>query len=377
MHKKNVLLIGATGVFGRRLAKHLARFGDISLIVSSRDGVRAQQLADALNGGGTLCDVRSVELDHRKNLQALLAKVMPWLAINASGPFQQENYNVPIAALNAGTHIIDMADARDYLSGYSDALNNLATEKKLCAIAGASSTPALSGAAVAGLVDGWQRVDNIDICITPGGRSKVGRAVIEAILSYVGKPVPIWQDGRLTQTIGWLNSRHVEIPGLGRRAVAPVETFDAELLGQQFDVTSRVTFSAGLESPIEQFGLQLLARLVNWGVLANLRPLIPLLLAARQITRLATSNRGDMLVDVTGLDANGNGCRAHWSLLAKNDDGPYVPVLPVAAIVRKLLANKIPAGAQLASSVLTLPEIVAEMAPYAITLKRDHLGGIE
>ena len=68
------------------------------------------------------------------------------------------------------------------------------------------------------------------------------------------------------------------MPGLGRRRVAPVETYDAQLLGSQYAVASRVEFEAGLESAIEQRGLECLAALRRACWVGNLEPLAPLLL---------------------------------------------------------------------------------------------------
>ncbi len=368
---KRVLLIGATGVFGRRLASHLAGMGGLELIVTSRDGERADALAAELAGRSS-ATVRGIALDHRYDLAASLAALAPWLVIDASGPFQGAGYDVPTAALIVGAHVLDLADARDYVAGYGAALDALAEARGLVALAGASSTPALAGAAARELTERWQRVDTVDIAITPGGRSQVGPAVIAAILSYAGRPVPIWREGELQQTEGWGPGEIVTMPGLGRRRVAPVETVDAEALGPLLDVHSRVSFSAGLESAIEQWGLVLLARLRRAGWFPDPAPLMPWLLWGRALTRLWTTDRGGMCVAVTGLDRKGRRRAAYWALLAEDDDGPQVPTLPAAAAVRALLAGTLEPGARSAAEALDLAAIEAEMAPYALTTSQDE-----
>lgn len=368
---KRVVLIGATGVFGRRLARHLARLDSIDLVLTSRSADKAEALAQGLATEASV-PVSGAGLDRDRELVASLAALKPWLVIDASGPFQQQGYEVPTAALLLGAHVVDLADARGYLTGYGPQLDALAKQRGLVALAGASSTPALSAAAARELSEGWERLDSIDIAITPGGRSEVGPAVIAAILSYAGKPVPIWREGELQMIPAWGAGEAIDMPGLGPRRVAPVETVDAETLGPGLCVRSRVSFSAGLEAGIEQWGLARLAWIRRRGWVADLAPLVPFLVKARRITRLWTSDRGGMRVAISGIDGKGRPRRAYWSLLAENDDGPQVPTLAAAAAVRALLADEIAPGARSAAEALDLAAIEAEMAPYAISTSQDE-----
>jgi hypothetical protein len=368
---KRVVLIGATGVFGRRLARHLSRMDGLDLVLTSRSAGKAEALARELATKAS-APIRGVAFERDKDLVASLAALKPWLVIDASGPFQQQGYEVPTAALLLDAHVVDLADARDYLTGYGPQLDKLARQRGLVALAGASSTPALSAAAARELSEGWERLDSIDIAITPGGRSEVGPSVIAAILSYAGKPVPVWREGQLQTIPGWGVGEVIDMPGLGSRRVAPVETVDAETLGPGLKVGSRVSFAAGLEAGIEQWGLALLAWLRRRGWIDDLAPLAPYLVKARRITRLWTSDRGGMRVAIAGIDAKGRPRRAYWSLLAENDDGPQVPVLAAAAAVRALLTDSITPGARSAAEALDLAAIEAEMTPYAISTSQDE-----
>ncbi|MGX5733072.1 DUF4166 domain-containing protein [Bosea thiooxidans] len=366
MTARRILLIGGTGVFGSRLARHLATFGRLDLIVTSRDEAKAKALAHSLrHAAGTR--VSGIGLDHRHDLAARLAELGPWLVIDASGPFQGAGYDVSRAALEAGAHIVDLADARDYILGYGAALDDLARSRGLVALAGASSTPALSAAAIAELTQGWKRIDSIDIAIAPGGRSEVGEAVIAAILTYAGRPVPVWREGTLQETTGWLDSRVLTMPRLRVQRVAAVETVDAQALGPALRVASRVAFHAGLESRIEQWGLMALAWLRRVGPIGRLDGLIPVLLAARRLSRIITSDRGGMLVTATGLDGTGGLRHARWSLLAEKGDGPQVPTLAAAAAIQAIRDGLLKPGARSAGGALPLRWIEAEMKPYALS----------
>ncbi len=367
---KPVLIIGGTGVFGKRLVRHLAKFEGIELFVSSRNAAKALAFIKTLPN--CVAPLHAVSLNCAENLDTRLTEILPFIVVDCSGPFQGAGYDTASCVLRNGAHFIDLADARDYLANFSDALDELACEKGVTALAGASSTPTLSTCVTDSLTAGWRRVDTIDICITPGGRSEVGRSVIEAILSYAGRSIPIWSAGQLTQTTGWGDARTVDIPGLGRRRVAAVETYDAEHLGPRLNVHSRVSFAAGLESKIEQWGIETLSALKKRGLVGRLSSLIPVLLRARKLTRIPTSDTGGMVVDVCGINERGTCCHARWSLLAKKDHGPFVPILPAAAAIKKLLRGCVAPGARLAHTSVTLEDICEQMIPYDITTETSE-----
>lgn len=364
MTAQGILIIGGTGVFGKRLVRHLSGQSGLVLYVSSRSAAKAAEFIKTLTH--PQAEVKPVKLDSQLNLHEQLEQIQPRIVVDCSGPFQGAGYDTAQAAVAAGAHFIDLADARDYLAGFADALDATAQQNKVSALTGASSTPTLSTCVARHLTEGWQRVDTIDIAITPGGKSEVGRSVIEAILSYTGKDVPLWIMGRLSKTIGWQNARRIHIPGLGHRRVAAVETYDAEYLGPFLDVRSRVSFSAGLESRIEQCGIEAIAALRKRRIIGPVTALIPLLLKARQITRIATSKSGGMLVEICGLDADGVMTLAKWSVVAHQDHGPNIPILPAAAAIRKLLSGSAKQGADFAHAALSLADIQSEMQAYDI-----------
>lgn len=365
-----VLIIGGTGVFGQRLVRHLARIQGVTLFVSSRSVAKAEALIKTVNSPAAT--LNAVGLDCRVNLAARLEEIGPSVVVDCSGPFQGAGYDTAQAVVRSGAHFVDLADARDYLAGFAPALDDLARQHGVTALSGASSTPALSTCVATELTAGWQRVDTIDICITPGGKSEVGRSVIEAILSYAGREIPVWSGGKLSKAIGWRGAQTIDIPGLGCRRVATVETYDAEYLGPSLQVQSRVAFSAGLESRVEQWGIEALAWLRHRGVLGGLNWLIPPLLQARRITRIPTSDVGGMMIEISGVDETGTTSQAQWILIARNDHGPFVPVMAAAAAVNKLLRGMPDTGARFAHHAMTLAEICKEMADYLITVRRGR-----
>ena len=368
---RRIVLIGATGIFGRELARGLATIEAASLLLTSRALARAQAVAGPLRA-------EAAAFDKGDDAAAFFARWKPWLVIDASGPFQGADYTFARAAIASGAHWIDLADARDFILGFGAALDAEARAQGVCALTGVSTTPALSGAAARALTQGWQRVDTIDTAVLPGGSSLVGPSVLASILSRAGVPIAAFKDGRATRTLGWGSAWRVDLPGIGKRWTAPVEVADPDLLAPSLDVRSRVSFSAGLENRLEHFGLIGLAWLRRAGLVRRPEKLAGLLERARRLTAKFGRDRGGMTVCVSGLDAQGRWRALRWTLLAHKGQGPLAPTLPALALARQMARGDMPApGARAAHEALELAAIEAEMAPYAITTRRDLLGSLD
>ncbi|WP_162651190.1 saccharopine dehydrogenase NADP-binding domain-containing protein [Lentilitoribacter sp. Alg239-R112] len=364
--KPKILIIGGTGIFGTRLVQHLAVSlkADVCLFITSRSEAKAQKVADSIQAS---IDIKGVGFDRKTNLKAMFADIQPDITVDCSGPFQDADYETALAALASGSHFIDLADAKTYIEHFTSNLNEIARENNLTAITGASTTPALSANVVQTITNDWQQIDKIELAITPGGKSKVGPSVIKALLSYAGREIPIWKNGKLDSVFGLINSKIIDVPNLGKRRIVPVETYDALYLGVRHNVISNVTFYTGLESSLEQWGTICLGYLAKWGMIKNPLQLTPLLIKARSLTRPFTSDRGGMVIFISGSDAQGQDVTTRWSLLATHDDGTFVPILPMAAAIKKLMNAKIETGAMIADKALALHEIEAEMQHHHIT----------
>ena len=97
---RRIVLIGATGFFGRRLAEHLAAIDGIELVLTSRDDVRARSVAQAIGDThpNAKIDAMAFDRDDPHGFERLV-ELSPWLVIDASGPFQSVSYDLARAAL--------------------------------------------------------------------------------------------------------------------------------------------------------------------------------------------------------------------------------------------------------------------------------------
>lgn len=67
------------------------------------------------------------------------------------------DHAIPIACIAAGVHYIDIADSREFVCGIEE-LDAAAKDAGVVLLSGASSVPALSGAAVRHLAGGMDKV---------------------------------------------------------------------------------------------------------------------------------------------------------------------------------------------------------------------------
>ncbi|NKX43957.1 SDR family oxidoreductase [Roseicyclus persicicus] len=353
-----VAVLGATGVFGERLCRLLARDGH-DLILVARSPAPLQRLASELGA-------EALSLDRRGDLGPLFARA-PEVVVDAAGPFQSygaDPYRLPRACLAAGAHYLDLCDDCGFCAGIT-ALDAAARAAGRFALSGVSSVPALSSAAVAALAEDLDTIDRIDSAILPGNRAPRGRAVIAAILGQVGRPLRVWRGGAWDEARGWSAPRRYDLPGGVTRRGWLIGVPDLVLFPARFGARS-VLFRAGLELGVMNQALALL----SW-----LRTALPIPAPSGLMHRLASllrpfgSDRGGMVVEVTGRRA-GQGVTRRWRLLAEAGEGPFIPALPVRALLRD--APAIPPGARPALAELPLASFAAALSDLAVTTDRDE-----
>ncbi len=364
---RRIIVVGGTGVFGERLVHEIVARTTLSITIAARDVARAQALADALGGAPRVLAAR---LDARAATPDELCVLGGFALVDAAGPFQGGKARLAEAAVAAGLHYTDLADARGFVADFATpALDAAARAAGVAALTGASSTPALSGAALAALTRGWRRIDRIEVAIAPGNRGAPrGLSVVRAILSYAGQPIPLRLQGRAQVRPGWGMLARPVLPGLGRRWLALCDTPDLDRPAMEHAV-----FRAGLQLGVLHLGLWLASLAVRWGWLRSLVPLAGPVRVLAGLLRGLGSDRGGMLVLAQGIDGDGRLVRARWSLVARDGDGPVIPSLPALAMLRALEAGRVAPGAGVAE-VLDLDAIAAEFAPWRISTTTDRQG---
>lgn len=362
-----VLLVGATGAFGERLAGGLVR-ANIGVIGVAQDKSRLGALAQRL---GPLFEAQAMDRAglSAETLGRVRERVGGLFAIaDASGPFQSSDYALARAAIRAGLHYVDLADARDFVRDIRT-LNDEAAAANVAVLTGASSTPALSHAVLDTLVANAREVLSIDVSIVPGNRAPRGLSVVRAILSTLGQPVRVFRNGQWRQDHGWGLGETIDLPGLGRRNVALCETPDLDLLVERYHPTTHAIFRAGLELHVLHHGIRALGLLVRTGLIRSLAPFARPLRWCADLLKPFGSDRGGMQVEARLIEANGERWRKEWTLIAEAGDGPYIPTLPALAALKMLARNELAwRGAAPCVGLIPYHRIASEFEQHKISV---------
>lgn len=353
-----ILLIGASGVFGSRLAERIALEPDMALTLAGRRRAPLDALAAKIGGGAVrILDRSQVEPRDLAGYD---------LVIDAAGPFQASTTILVEAAIAAKVDYVDLADGREWIASFPQ-FDLAARTAGVALVAGASSIPALSHAVIDQLVEGWREIETIWIGIFPGNRAPRGLSVVEAILSYAGKPVRVFKQGQWARQWGWGALMRVDAGPAGRRWASVCDTPEQDLLVARYRPTRGAEFFAGMELTVLHLGLSLLSWPVRLGWIDSIRPLAPPLLRIAQWLLPFGGDRGAMLIDVSGVSRSGNPVRTRWLLSAEANRGPYVPVLAALAMARRRRDGRREApGARICSGLLALNDFGEDLAKLGI-----------
>jgi saccharopine dehydrogenase-like NADP-dependent oxidoreductase len=364
-----VLLIGATGVFGARIAARLAHDARFELVLAGRTRDALERLCDQL--GDRSVTIAVVDVD-ASDLSATLQSLAPQLVIHTAGPFQAQDYRVAEACLACHSHYVDLADGRDFVAGITTLDARARAAGKLL-ISGASTVPALSSAVIDRLQAQFASLQSIEHAISPGNRTPRGDATVAAILGYCGRRISIWREGGWRRGYGWLSTRRVSFVS-GSRWVGLCDVPDLVLFPRRYPGVQQVVFRAGLELHRLHFGVWLLAWLVRMGVLRNLERHAHRLRLMSEWFLHAGTDAGGMVVEVGGQDATGNAVKLRWLLHAEAGDGPQIPATPAVVLARKLADGKLDAtGAMPCMGLFHLEEALDALAGYAISTRLETL----
>ena len=353
-----ILILGGYGTFGGRLVRLLADDQRFTLVVAGRSQERAEAFCAGLNCQATLV---ACAFDRDADVEVQLGAIKPDIVVDASGPFQSYGnnlYPLAAAAIALKLHYLDLSDSSDFVKGIAK-FDRAAREAAVFVLSGVSSVPVLTAAAVRHLSLGFPPIKAISAGIAPSPYARVGLSVTRAIASYAGKPVSLLRNGKpfvghaLTETRRYTIAPPGRV-GLKSRRFSLVDVPDLALLPELWPTLGSVWFGAGLVPDFLHRILNGLAWLVRWKILASLTPLAPFMHRVNDLLRWG-EDRGGMFVDIIGVRDDGTSVRRSWHLVAEGDDGPFIPSMPAAAIIRHCLNGRFPAfGARPAVKELEL-----------------------
>lgn len=358
---KQVLILGGYGNFGTRIATELTK-DNISIIIAGRDFHKAQVLQDNLKQYGATVSIAA--FDATQEFAKQLTTLKPEIVINTIGPFQTADFTIPTICAEHGVHYLDLADARDFVTGITS-LDALAKEKNVLVVSGASTVPGLSSAVLDHYLPRFFQLNSLIYGISPGQKAPRGLATTESILTYLGKPLKPWGNDQ-EHHYGWQDIYRQDYPELGKRWMANCDVPDLDLFKDRYGL-KEIRFSAGMESSALHLGMWLVSHLVRLGLPLNLSKHAQSLLSFSHAFDWLGTPDGGMHMIMKGIDKAGKPLEIKWFLVAKNNDGPQIPCVPAIILAKKLIQDKLKIrGAMPCVGLVTLDEFTKEIQNFAI-----------
>ena len=364
---QQIVVIGGTGHFGGRICRRLLAQPGAELTITSRSLSSAQGFVAELVAAGSATTIRAAALDQSSpDFESDLQALGPNVVIHTAGPYQGQDYRVAKACIRAGSHYIDLADGREFVSGFG-ALDDDARRNKLLLVSGASTLPGLSSVVVDSLRERFDAIEKIEISIAPAHQTPRGKSTISAVLSYCGMPIPMWIDGKWEIKRGWQDLRRHRYPDFGVRLSAACDVPDLELLPAYVDGVDTVTFHAALESKLEQITLWTMGWITRAGIVRKWDGFVPMFQSMSDRLIGFGSEVGGMHIEISGRSTDNKPLSLTWNLVARQNHGPEIPCTPALILARKLLADEISTrGAVPCLGMFSLADVASELSDFDV-----------
>lgn len=172
----NVVVLGATGAMGERVALLLRRWAPgVAVIGANRSGTGHRDFP-----------VRPVDVGRAATLAPVLRGAQ--LLVNAVGPYAYDPTPVVQACIDARVHYVDLAESRSFVSDVVRAARARdAAGAGIAVVPGASTVPGL----VALLAARWRMdpdVARVSGWLSMGSRNPVSRGLLAGLLAPLGRP---------------------------------------------------------------------------------------------------------------------------------------------------------------------------------------------
>ena len=354
MSDQKIVVIGGYGSFGSLISEQL--HNSANLVIAGRNAATGEKFADSIGSGFVLCNAKD-----KGSLQKAISGA--FLVINASGPFVSNDYLIPQTCIEEKCHYLDLADNREYVKEFNQ-LDHLAKENGVFACTGASTTPAVTYALVSELSTQSEKIRSIKIYLSAGNKNTAGVSTFESILSYIGAPIQVWRDSQWQLFSGWDLPEMVNFPQpVGKRFVQLCDVPDLELFPSLFGA-DEVMFKAGVELPIFNIGLSILAQTKKYAPSINLPALTKLLVKTSRLFKNFGSFSGGVLVKLEDHNEHSKSLA-----LVTSTNGPRIPTAPAVLLTKKILSDGPPDhGVFPCLGFISLNEFQNYLEPFGIKL---------
>ena len=362
--KKRVVVLGGYGEFSRRVAAGIAALPQVECVLGlPPPAADATRLAQSIG-------VPFMMLD--PNDPASLFRLLEgaFAVVNVRGPFTgRDHLTIPAHCAALGVHYIDPADTREYVEDFTR-LTREAREHDALLVTGAGTAPAVTSALTEWLIEGFERVDEIHIFVTPGMGDRREIATARSIVGQVAAPLPVKESGRWREEHSWTRPITIRFPSpIGRRRGYLCDLPDLELFAKRFDART-ITARAGFAPGALNMTLATLAAMRVRGWVKRLSPMPTLLVRLAAHLIYVGAKASALRVAVTGVRDSVKEEHVAY-LIARNDAGTALSAAPILALVRRWVQEGVKqTGAVPCVGMLGFNDLKPEMAPYDIVLVR-------
>lgn len=361
---KRVLIIGGYGNFGSFIARELATDPNITLLIGGRSQAKADRFATSLKAFNPAL---GCTFDIDRSIEARLSEIEPDIVIHTTGPFQSQNHRVARAAIAAGAHYFDLADARSFVATISE-LDGLAKDAGVAVVAGASSVPCLTAAFLDHYKSHFAKLTSATYGIAAAQATNRGLGTAAAILSYVGKPFTILATGRRKRVFGWQGLHAVRYPELGTRLFGYCDIPDLELFPARYPELRDLSFVAGHEVKLLHIGTWLLSWIARLGLVRSWSAYAGSLLRLSFLFDPLGSDKSGFHMFLCGLGHNGEPLDIQIFMVARQVHGPNIPCFPAILLTRRIAAGKkLDPGARPCLDLIDLEELLGAISHLDIS----------
>jgi len=251
---KTAIVFGGCGTFGSIVARDLARLG-VPIVIAGRDGARNERFAAELGAPhrAIACDVKLLAScrDALKSCGGSNA-----VAVNCAGPFSHLGSALLDACLEVGCSYCDINDDRSYFK-LARGMNTAFVERRLSAVCGCASLPAISGALALKMLGTGAKPERARATLFIGNKNPKGFAAINSAVESLNRPIVAPQG----IVYGFRDGEAIPVPKpFGPRKAYNFESPEYDLFPELLGVKS-VSVKAGFEMRLANAAFNALAHL--------------------------------------------------------------------------------------------------------------------
>ena len=252
-----VMVLGC-GFHGRGIAYQIAEEGKgVELVAADKDGDRARRVSER-----TGAEWMALDVDDKVGLKEALSKVDT--VFNAVGPYHLHGLKVVEAAIESGTHYVDMGDDHEPAEElfFNPDWDRRAKDAGVAVLTGCGIMPGLSGVLARYGCDRMDVPRRVNIWFS-WNYSLNYPAAIQHFLRINSGLAPQFIDGDYVKPGAFANREEIEfLPPVGTKEVYYTGVPDPVTISQSLPGLTEVTASGGLH---QAKGNDFMETMVRWG----------------------------------------------------------------------------------------------------------------